>query len=100
MLTVSFDSTLSRSDQTLHAPPPGGGLARDEGALQPEIDVDRGRLSCLNKMLATASSGLTCVTRNLVDTAHFLGDEPDATLRYRLVGYIRSSLLAANDACQ
>jgi hypothetical protein len=38
-------STVSRLDQAFHAPPAGGGLAGDQGALQPETNVDGGMCS-------------------------------------------------------
>ena len=40
-LLTSNTSPVSRSYQALHAPPSGGGSPRDQGALQPEVDVDR-----------------------------------------------------------
>lgn len=37
------DSTLSRSYQALHSAPAGGLVPRDEDAVQPTVDVDRGK---------------------------------------------------------
>ena len=66
-------SPISRSHQTVLANPPGGAATRDEGAFQSKADVDGS------------------------DIIDLLGDEPDAIVWYRVIRYLGSSILVAND---
>lgn len=73
MRVCSCYSPLPRSHQALLAGPPRGPATRDEGAIQPEVDVDG------------------------FDTIDILGHEPDAIVWHRVLRQLGSCILAAND---
>jgi hypothetical protein len=66
-------SSISRSHQALHANPPRGAATRNEGAIQPKIDVDG------------------------FDIIDIFGHEPDAIVWYRVIRQLGSNILAAYD---
>ncbi len=66
-------SSIPRPHQTLLANPPRGAATRDKGPIQPKADVDG------------------------FDTFDIFGDEPDAIVWYRVLRYLGSFILAAND---
>ncbi|KAI1044544.1 hypothetical protein LB505_010347 [Fusarium chuoi] len=71
-MMAALDSTIPRSGQAVRAVPPRGSAAGDQDPLQPEAHVDGPH------------------------PPHLPGHEPDASLRYRLLRQLGSSILAAN----
>jgi hypothetical protein len=66
-------SSIPRSHQTILAVPPRGSATGDEGSFQPKTDVD---------------------WLNVID---LFGHEPDAIIWHRIIRYLGSSILVAND---
>jgi len=73
MTDVRASSPIPRPHQALLADPPRGSAARDQGAVQPEVDVDR------------------------PDAGDIFGHEPDAIIWYCVLRHLGSFILAAND---
>lgn len=90
---LTRDSSLSGSDQTVHAPPPGGGCAGNQGPLQPEVDVDGGMLTGLGEDSCHANM-------DAVDLVDLLGYESDASVWHCLFGHLGSPVLATYDVGQ